>query len=373
MILPRMLLLIALALPAPPARAADAAPAPDAVLRHLLTLQGKQIPLPAGEWLVAGSALATKDLAGGTLPAPVASLVLFRVDAAAVTAFVTVHVNSLPARRGWGTAEVCGHPAPAVVAREPGADGEVSCSFVVAVAAPAAPRQTSSSSPAWTQARALAAARGWRLPERWLMAGAREGDREDVVDVRYHFDPQGWDGPVSAGAAVPAAFVAALIRWRPAMAAAVEAGLKNRLEADFTLPWPDAAPGGLAAESGSRADALAALLAEGWLTPAQYKEQLALPAEPGGDPADDTPAVMGMLAVKTVGWRAIVALSVALLSYAFTSSAAIAGGITIATAVVNGGLYFGHELLWRAFDRTPVPASQTIEFAGAGLTTGIAR
>ena len=372
MIRPRMLLLIALALPAIPVQAADADPAPDAVLRHLLTLQGKQIPLPAGEWLVAGSALATKDLAGGTLPAPVASLVLFRVDAASVTAFVTVHVNSLPAHRGWGTAEVCGRPAPSVVAREPGANGEVSCSFVAAVDAPAAPRQALSS-PAWRRAQALAAERGWRLPERWLMAGAREGDREDVVDVRYHFDPQAWGGPVPAAESVPAGFVAALIRWRPAMAAAAEAGLKNRLEADFTLPWPDAAPGGLAAESGSRADALGALLAEGWLSPAQYQEQLALPAEPGGDPSDDTPAVMGMLAVKTVGWRAVVALSVALLSYAFTSSAAIAGGITIATAVVNGGLYFGHELLWREFDRTPAPVSQTIEFAGAGLTTGIAR
>ena len=361
MILARILL--ALVLLGAEAQAGDA----DPTTRHHLTLHGKQIPLPAGDWLVAGSASSVTDVAGRVLPGPVATLVLFRLEGGSVTAFITVHTNILPAQHGWGVAAACGRTDLYAVTQETGVDGEVSCSFVAPVEVAAAP-SGASSSPAWQRARALAGERGWRLPERWLMAGARQGDREDFVDIRYHFAPQQWGWPDSGADSMPSDLVRSLVRWRPAMAAAVESGLKNRLADDFTLSCPDADPDDVAAGPDGRTRVLDALLAEGLLSPIQYQEQLRPAPEPGSDSSDDAPAALGLLAVKTVGWRVVVALSVALLSYAFTSSAAVAGGITIATAVVNGGLYFGHELLWRDFDRAPAAPAQTIEFAGAGTT-----
>ena len=368
------------------AQAAEA----DQPVRHHLTLYGKQMPLPSGDWLVAGTAPTNKDIANQPLPAPVVTLVLFRVDGGAVTAFITVHTNILPARRGWGAAGACHRSDLYVAALDTNADDGVSCSFAapVSVLAPVAPEELPSglpSSPAWQSARALAAERGWQLPETWLMAGARVGDREDFVDIRYHFDPRrwGWSAPAFDGAPdgntnpwAPAVvkrdpprahLVEALIRWQLAMVSAVELGLKNRLEDDFALSWPRTAAGGTGRGIDERKEALDALLAEGRLSPAQYQEQLRLAAESETDAADDD--ALWMIGAKTVGWRIVVASSVAVFSYAFTSSAAIAGGIAVTNAVVNGALYFGHELFWKKLDPTATPSSpQIIDFAGAGIT-----
>jgi uncharacterized membrane protein len=151
------------------------------------------------------------------------------------------------------------------------------------------------------------------------------------------------------------------------MAAAVDAGFKNRLAAGFVLPWPDGTANGAALESHDREQALADLLAQGRLTPAQYQEQVHLVTTPNPDPLGDVNALW-MVAAKTVGWRVVVAASVAVLSYAFTGSALVAGGITGVSTLVNGGLYFGHELLWKTFDPYTENTDPIIDFPAVGLT-----
>ncbi len=347
------------------AQAADAPLSPD----RDLTLYGKQIPLPAGNWLAAGSAPTSKDSAGHPLPAPVVTLVLFRVEGGAVTAFVIVHTNIMPAGHGWGAAGACRRTDLYAATLDLSAGGDVSCSFVAPVTAFGAADEPSSS-PAWRSALALAAECGWHLPETWLMAGARVGDREDFLEIRYHFDPGRWAGAAAASgdaAQVQVPQVQALIRWRLEMAAAVDRGLRNRLAPDFALSWPGDRRDGLGAAKDGRAEALDALLAEGRLSLAQYQAQRRLVAAPGQDASDTSPDLW-MVGAKTVGWRLVVASSVALLSYAFTGSALVAGGITGVTALVNGGLYFGHELFWRNLDSTLETSPQTIDFVGAGIT-----
>jgi len=327
-------------------------------LRHYLPLFGKQIPLPAGDWQVAGSIRTVADGAGQTLPAPVATVVLVQVEAGTVTAFIMIHTNVSPARRGWGAAAACYRTGLYAAVPNAGTQGDVSCSFAarVSLAVPVGAMEPPSS-PAWQGARALAVARGWNVPEGWLMAGARVGDREDFVDVRYHFDPGRRVLPATAPAAAAAAPVDALIRWRPVMAAAVESGFKNRLDD----------PGAADSVGERRRQALDGLLAQGRLSPAQYQEQLREATRPEDDAADNA-AQMWMVAAKTVGWRVVVASSVALLSYAFTNSAVVAGGITGVTALVNGVLYFGHELFWKELDATAAEPPPVIDFAGAGIT-----
>ncbi len=351
-----------------PAQTADT----DQWFRRTAPFHGKQIPLPAGDWRIAGSApglqASLQDKAGQALPAPVATLVLVQADAGVVTAFVTIHTNTAPARHGWGTATPCRRTDLLAVTLTVGPGGEVSCSFAATVALGA---ETGPAPSAWQDARDLASRRGWSLPDRWLMAGARIGDHEDFIEIRYHFAPQPpasepWTSAALAKDPSRAGAIAALVRWRLAMAEAVEAGLKNRLDAGFALPWPDVATGAAQSALAARKQALDSLLAQGRLTPAQYQEQLRLAAAPDSSAADDADHLW-MTAAKTVGWRVVVASSVALLSYAFTSSAVIAGGIAGTTAVVNGVLYFGHELFWQKLDPTGAAPMPVIDFVGAGI------
>ena len=336
-----------------------------------LVLYGKQIPLPAGDWQKVGSALTATDAVGHPVPAPVMSVVLFRVEQGIVTAFVTVYTNLRPARQGWGAAAACRRTD--LYAATPGVDhgDDVSCSFAAPVFAvtPAAPNHPPSS-PAWALALAQAQEHGWSLPETWLMAGARVGDREDFIDIRYHFNPRSLNRPgagVLPASSSRAVLIERLVQWRLTMASAVDEGFKNRLDEGFVLPWPDGTSNGGPSESHDREQALANLLAQGRLTPAQYQEQVPLVAAPSPDSLGDANALW-MVAAKTVGWRVVVAASVAVLSYAFTGSALVAGGITGVSTLVNGGLYFGHELLWKTFDPYTENKDPIIDFPAVGLT-----
>jgi uncharacterized membrane protein len=349
---------------------ADAAESDSGTDRPVV-LYGKQIPLPAGNWQRVGSALTATDDAGHPVPGPVMSVVLFRVEQGTVTAFVTIHTNLRPAQQGWGAAAACRRTD--LYAATPGVDhgGDVSCSFAAPVFAvtPAAPNHPPSS-PAWGLALAEAREHGWSLPETWLMAGARVGDREDFIDIRYHFNPRSLSPSNTGALSAPpsrAVLIERLVQWRLIMAAAVDAGFKNRLAAGFVLPWPDGTANGAALESHDREQALADLLAQGRLTPAQYQEQVHLVTTPNPDPLGDVNALW-MVAAKTVGWRVVVAASVAVLSYAFTGSALVAGGITGVSTLVNGGLYFGHELLWKTFDPYTENTDPIIDFPAVGLT-----
>src|SRR5258708_30702342 len=95
--------------PAPEAQAADTGDSKHAVgstLNTVLDLRGKQIPLPEGDWVVAGRGYEVvpelTDLAYGA----VESVVLFKIDDKdkKVSAFVIAHTgNGLVERIGPGT------------------------------------------------------------------------------------------------------------------------------------------------------------------------------------------------------------------------------------------------------------------------------
>ena len=91
-----------------PATAADLGPpSSGAILRNMVVLDGKQVPLPAGDWLVAGTA--TADFDGARLGAfgRMRQLVLFQVDGGAVSAVAEITTNILPTSDGWGISRDC--------------------------------------------------------------------------------------------------------------------------------------------------------------------------------------------------------------------------------------------------------------------------
>ncbi len=81
------------------------------------------------------------------------------------------------------------------------------------------------------------------MPEIWLTAGFRVSDRQDLVDVRYHFDPalmlgataanlsslDDWTADAVKGDAVRAGAVQVVSSWASGFDTFVEQGLRNQL------------------------------------------------------------------------------------------------------------------------------------------------
>jgi hypothetical protein len=219
-----------------------------------LDLRGKQIPLPEGDWVLAGDGYEQvpelNDLAYGAIE----SVVLFKIDDNAVTAFVIAHRNVIPIEDGWGSASECARADIPLSLTYDAEEGHTFCGFVAAVDT----TQPGTSAPSWKNAAAFARDHNLTLPARWQMAGFRLSDRNDVVDVRYHFDPalrQTGRRPASGTLSVITAAAAAdppptddkafgLEPWLAAMQGGVKVGFDNGLAdlAAVPMPWSAGEP-----------------------------------------------------------------------------------------------------------------------------------
>jgi len=203
-------------------------------------LDGQQIPLPEGEWLLAGHgyemAPSISDVAYGAIE----TVVLFRAESGMVTALVVAQHNLIPIEAGWGTASECTRDDLPVALNFDDADDHGSCGFAAAVDTGSAKGSPS----AWKAALLFARQRELVVSHRWLMAGLRLSNRHDVVDVRYYFSaaiPRHWP-PQPAGTAPATAkrppAMAALDRWLDDMRALVALGFDNGLAGVAPLPMP---------------------------------------------------------------------------------------------------------------------------------------
>ncbi len=151
-----------------------------------IELGGKQIPLPGGEWILAG--LGTQPFHMPALGAfgAIQTAILLQTRQDRVVAVLEVNSNTLQVNDGWGRAEGCAEDSKnflLVVRYKTG--WETSCLFVRATRFDGA----SPGPVAWEQASAFIHNAKMALPQMWLTAGFRVSDRQDLVDVRYHFDP----------------------------------------------------------------------------------------------------------------------------------------------------------------------------------------
>ena len=99
-------------------------------MERALELGGKQIPLPAGKWVVAADRASDwKNQRFGAF-GYIRSLVLARVAEGRVDALLEIHSNARPTANGWGLAFDCARSdlPRAVVRLSDGWDG--SCYFV---------------------------------------------------------------------------------------------------------------------------------------------------------------------------------------------------------------------------------------------------
>lgn len=202
----------------------------------VLPLGTAQLPLPAGQWTVAGV-----GQQGVTVPAigaygTIQNTILFQIKNNRIVAVLEANANSIPVNDGWGRTKSCAAGGQPHLLTRYKSGWETGCQFVVVTAFGSA----SSGPAAWDRARAFAEQKSLTMADTWITAGFRASDRQDLIDARFHFDPTLFSGaPVPPGLdwsaeAVKAdpqrdAAMRATAEWAKGYDLLIERGLRNQL------------------------------------------------------------------------------------------------------------------------------------------------
>lgn len=165
------------------AQAAAAFTAGDKV-QSTLKLAGKQVPLPSGEWVVAGASVQNVTLPEIGAYGAVRTVILAQVSQGKVAALAEVNANMIAVTDGWGQTASCAKGDQFLLVTRYRSGWDLSCFFINTT------QLLDASGPdAWTNARAYLAKANLALPETALTVGFRASDRQDVIDLRLHFNP----------------------------------------------------------------------------------------------------------------------------------------------------------------------------------------
>lgn len=359
--------------------------------RARLELLGRQIPLPAGEWSVLGrgSNVLTSGSPGayGTID----NVILARRDGERIDALVEINTNRLHVSGGWGSAHDCTREdslARVAFYKTP-IDGF--CLFVV----PTALGEADAPGPAaWTDAR-TALHQGTAAPSpTWLTVGFRISDRHDVLDVRYHFDPDRLDLPPAAETAWTVEAVLAdpkrydavnqLAAWGGLAAGLVADGFEGKLAEKAAAPLPnawevpvpkeaaDAVTGGEAQGRVSRTARIAALdeLAESGVITREDHEayRKAIEEMPPPPTPDDYYRLLGAKVVSFNFFRVSVDY---ILAFVVTVNAAISGYITATIVATHSVAQVFNDMWWDNYIAAQATAnSSMVDFVYAGVRIG---
>ena len=290
---------------------------------RFLAIEGKQVPLPDGTWVVAG-----RSPPGA--PTALVSVVLVRLDANRVDAAIVIQTNRLNSRVAWSRAALCEGVGLYFARTRYASEHDESCAYAayVSTGLGAGP----GIDPAWRQATRVAATRGWHLPDIWVDVAYRITDRRDALHLRYLFDPVGKTGP---GAAMLApAHVQSLGDWATAHWDRVDSGFRNRLPVDGTPGMTDWGRSAAAA------------------TPVAQTE-----------PDSTASGQLGHLGVKMLTYRVFGTLTDLTVNYLWLGSLPSASGLAVVGGIASSSLYFVHELVWSRFEQ---PADRAGTVPGIG-------
>jgi uncharacterized membrane protein len=335
------------------------------IARGYAELNGRQIPLPDGDWTLAGKGRngVISGVAGafGTID----SNVLFKIDANRVRGIVEVNTNSISVNEGWGTTRGCSGEES--LARfnlyRTAVDGL--CFFVNETAAPL---EDKDGPKAWRQAIALAKERGLVVPETWLTIGYRISNRYDIMDARYHLDgleledrapgKSAWTTDAVESDPEKQKTVMALNAWAGLVAEFFESGLRGRLPEHLkglSAPRPLVVDDRTAAEKvdpntvglGSkkaRKIMLARLAKEGVIAESDLEAYLAAVDETAPPPT--TEDYYKTLVAKTASYNFFRVSVDYLLAYIVTTNAAVSGYITASIVFFHSIAQVINDVTW---------------------------
>ena len=334
---------------------------PGASFTGQLALGGKIIPLPAGEWIVAGTGIQDFDMVEIGAFGVIHNVVLAQYRAGRVVALLEVNTNAVPVNDGWGRAAACrkGSPALLVVTRYR-TGWETSCIVVRTTETQGA----AEGPPAWRDARSRLAEAGRTMPSIWASVGFRLSDRQDIVDLRFHFAPALFIGdaagtPATADGWTPEALRANPVRlgvietlsvWAVAFDAWIERGLRNQLPASHA---PPAMPLVLAFDSLSpHADAKLAAVEElyrsGALNRADYLRQSRLATTEVPLIVEETRSVP-LSVQKNISFRVFGSIVDYGLAYFITANSQISGAITATIVVIHSIIFVLNDNYWEDY------------------------
>jgi uncharacterized membrane protein len=186
-------------------------------IQGYLKLQEKQVPLPRGQWTVVG--LGTQNWQNEVIGAfgTIQSIILVQTNGKQVTAVAEVNTNTIPVTDGWGLTASCNKAQQLLLVTRYRTGWELSCFFIepTSLASDAGPAT-------WREARAQLSKSGLTLPPLALTVGFRTSDRQDIVDLRLHFDPAAFPGIPSKVANTPEAWLPEPVKADPARMQAIE-------------------------------------------------------------------------------------------------------------------------------------------------------
>jgi uncharacterized membrane protein len=275
------------------------------VFRGLIVLEGRQIPLPPGDWRV----VARSDW---TLPgskAPAVSVALFRINGRTVEAAALFQTNRAGASPPWGKPNGCARADFLYARIGYASDHDLSCAYV---AFSGAIGEAEALDPAWSAALRQAIDHGWSLPTVWIAASYRIADPRDGEQVRYLFRPP---------AMVTASLQDRIVAWTDASWTVIGSGFRNRLgseTAEMLQVWPEH-------------------------------------AGEGGAVRWDRGATAFPLELKAASFRVLTSMANFGVAYAWLGSAAAAGGLSLAANIAGGALYAANELVWTYADSGRAP------------------
>lgn len=338
----------------------------------------KQIPLPVGAWEVA--AVGAQELEQPELGAfgLIENVILFRRQGRQVMAVTEINANAVPVDDGWGPAPSCERASQFLLLTRYRSGWDLSCMLVQPTYAP-----TGGPGPrAWREARRQAAADGVAVPDLWLTAGFRISDRQDVVDVRYHFAPRilidqlarlpndrpSWAPGTVNGDPDRLAAVRLLASWAVGADEWIERGLRNQLGEDALDMPRRAAFFSNTPQIDAKLRDLERLHRSGALSTADYlaQEEEALGEVPVLAEADDA---IGHSVQKSLSLRAVNSLVGYALGLAIAVEAPIAGWLAAPAAVAYSTVFVLNDRLWegRWARQPPRDPARTVEFLHLGV------
>jgi hypothetical protein len=342
-----------------------------------LSIAQKQVPLPRGAWLVAG--MGTQEIAGPEVGAfgAIENIILFRRDGTLVVAVVEVNANSIPVDDGWGLTPSCERSTQFLLLTRYRTGWDLSCMFVEPTYAPmGGPGPT-----AWREALRAAALVGLDVPELWLSAGFRVSDRQDVIDIRYHFAPSllidtlavapngrpDW-APTSVGADPRRlAAVRLLASWTVGSDEWIERGLRNQ-PAGAPLEMPrQAAFFSNTPQVDAKLRSLEQLYAAGAMPADAFlaQQQAALDEVPVLKEDRD---VLGRSIQKSISYRLVSSAIDYGLAFAVAVSAPVSGWLATPVALAYSSIFVLNDLLWERHwvDQAPRDAARIVDFVHLG-------
>jgi uncharacterized membrane protein len=314
-----------------------------------IMLGDRQVPLPTGEWHVVATGFGT---VAGRSPGPYGAILgvtLARLRGDEVEAIVVAQTNALPVDDGWGPSGACERKDLAFVSSVRVQSYDLSCEYVgVAEAAALAGGAAALPSPLGEPAREIMTARGWRLPKTFLVAGFRTGNRRDVLDIRYGFDPaatplavpraaeaSAWTAAAVEGDAMRSRVLAALVGWSGTTRKLLDQRLAHPAERPESLAWP-------------------------W-------QALTAGGGDGGPAEGRAISVWELAFYKDLTYRSISMSLNASIAYLVSGSALGSGLMPIVQGTTHFALFYLHELGWELPRHQPV---QDFVAAPAGLRAG---